>query len=115
VDVLWDDLIEFSLEHKDFLVELLDHLGLTSVDPLRVIARIPESMQISSFKSKLLVVLKRLQFQTFLNRSCNAMLEEDAQALSRQQHQGQRKAIKVTNVTFNDVFIQILSPFNIFL
>jgi hypothetical protein len=92
---LWDDLIEYSLTHYTFLVQLLDYLGMCKLNPVTVISKIPPKAHIPHLKLRLMRILDQLKFQRSVSMRSNALQEEDALNLMRQQNQGQRRAMKV--------------------
>ena len=93
---LWDLLIAHALANKDYLIQLLDYLGICRLAPERLIRQIDDNPHIPYLKLRLSRILSQLDFQVFLNERCNVLLEEDALSLLRQQNQGQRKAMKVS-------------------
>ena len=73
---LWDDLITFSLAHRDFLTGMLDYAGLYSVElPSRLIREIPANMEIPDLRSKLVRILEDYRFQVSLQQSCRDCME----------------------------------------
>jgi hypothetical protein len=97
-NLLWDYLIDFAVKDTSFLEKLLDFLGLCSLNPVLLISKIPDSSNIKHLRSKLLKILDESSFQSILFEKCNILLEQDALQLSKQQNQGQRRAIKINDV-----------------
>jgi hypothetical protein len=92
---LWDDLIAFALRHNDFLVRLMDFMGICQLDPTIVLHRVDPHETIPHLRQKLIRIIHQQHFQVFSTDKCAVVLENDALALLRQQNQGQRRAIKV--------------------
>ena len=92
---LWPLLIEYSLNHSGFLVQLLDYLGICNVDPYAIVSKIPSQMRIPKIQKKMKHIVSQYEFQVFLNDICNDVMENDALTLLRNLNHSQRKAIKV--------------------
>jgi len=74
--VLWDDLINFSLERKAFLNGMLDYAGLYSVElPSRLIREIPPDMEIDYLQHKLMSIMEDYRFQRSLQQGCRDTME----------------------------------------
>ena len=93
--VLWRDLVDFALERPVMLGQLLDHLGICKLDPLNVLPKVREGTCIPHLRVRLLRALRSLQFQKLVCQRSTVLLEADALDLSREQNQGQRRAMKV--------------------
>jgi hypothetical protein len=92
---LWPDLIEYSLNHVEFLSQLLDYLGVCDLDPFEIVSRIPPKLKIPHIHKKLEQIVDQYQFQLFLHDICNDVLEFDALNLLGSLNQDQRRAVKV--------------------
>ena len=55
---LWDDLLDFSMDKPRFIRGLLERVG-TSVDPIRLVRRIPEGLEIEGLRDGVWRVLMR--------------------------------------------------------
>ena len=74
--LLWDDLINFSLERKEFLNGMLDYAGLYSVElPSRLIREIPPDMEIDYLQHKLMCIMEDYRFQRSLQQGCRDTME----------------------------------------
>ena len=92
---LWEDLVKHGLGNKDFLSNLLDYIGVCSINPVQFLTKIPENMPIPKLGQKILKIFIHHNFQAFLNDKSNNILERDTLALLSKLNQGQRRAIKV--------------------
>ena len=92
---LWPDLVEYSLKNPDFLVQLLDYLGICNLDPYLIVSKIPKQSHIPNVRAKALQIVNQYEFQLFLNDICNDVLEHDALSLLNELNKNRRKAIRV--------------------
>jgi hypothetical protein len=92
---LWGDLVDYGLQHEDFLTKLLDYVGICNLNPVILIEQIPKKTKIPYLRQRVLRILRQYGFQVFVNESCNGILEQDTLSLLRQLNQGQRRAVKV--------------------
>lgn len=92
---LWDDLIKFSLENKDFLTGMLDYAGLYSVElPSRLISEIPANIEIQELRSKLMCIVDDYRFQLSVHLGCRDSMEtwfhKERAELYQMQRRGRR-------------------------
>ena len=92
---LWPVLVDYSLNHSGFLIQLLDYLGICDIDPYGIVSKIPSKLHIPSVQKKMKQIIGQYEFQVFLNDVCNDVMENDALTLLRNLNHSQRKAIKV--------------------
>ena len=83
-DPLWKDLITRGVKDAAFTGKLLEHVG-THVDPLVVIDRIPDGMEIPGLRDKLVKIIKDYNAQTSLSEGCAKILTSDNLGLCKQQ------------------------------
>ena len=64
---LWDDLITKSMQKPAFVSALLEHIG-GHVDPIKLIKRIPEGLEIEGLRDRLVKIISdfNLQVRPFL-------------------------------------------------
>ena len=98
VKELWNDLIKFSLAHKEFLTGMLDYAGLYSVElPSRLIREIPNTMEIAGLRSKLMRIVEDYRFQVKLQDGCLDVIEtyfyREKTHYFRQQRAGRRATL----------------------
>ena len=92
---LWPDVVEYSIQNSDFLIQLLDYLGVCNIDPRVIVSRIPSKLKIPKIRSKMKQIIDQYDFQLFLHDICNDILEMDALDLLRSLNHSQRRGIKV--------------------
>jgi hypothetical protein len=59
---LWEDLIDYSMKNPKFVSGLLEHIG-AYVDPIRLIKRIPEGMEIIGLRDRLVKIISDYNLQ----------------------------------------------------
>ncbi|CAI9735685.1 sorting-associated 41 homolog isoform X1 [Octopus vulgaris] len=81
---LWDDLITFSINKPGFITGLLQNIG-THVDPIILIKRIQNGMQIPKLRDSLVKILQDYQIQIALLEGCQKILVKDSYSLLTKQ------------------------------
>eukprot|EP00127_Corallochytrium_limacisporum_P002035 Clim_evm23s99 gene=Clim_evmTU23s99 len=79
---LWQDLINFSIDKPDYVRALLLQAG-SHIDPLNVVPRIPETMEIPGLREAVIKVLADSQTKSLLQKSCAQILQDDVVELQR--------------------------------
>ena len=59
---LWDDLLDFSMDKPRFIRGLLERVG-TSVDPIRLVRRIPEGLEIEGLRDGVARLMREFEIQ----------------------------------------------------
>lgn len=89
---LWEDLIQYSMNKPCFIRVLLQKIGTHMADPIALIHRIPEGMEIEGLMQALVKILQDYNLQTSLEDGCRRVLVSDCfsllQKLNRQQKRG---------------------------
>ncbi len=95
---LWEDLITYSLQSSEFIAGLLEKIG-AHIDPLLLLKRIPETMEIPGLRDKLVKILSDYQLHCSLRQGCAAVLRADAVVLSQRLNRLQKKAYRINPLT----------------
>ncbi|CAM9102357.1 unnamed protein product, partial [Chrysoparadoxa australica] len=74
---LWYSLVEYSLQDKKFLGDLLDHAGVYNVDISALVREIPEGKQVPDLKQKLTKITSDFAFQITLHETSLSSLRND--------------------------------------
>lgn len=90
---LWELLISLTLGDAALAGDLLDHAG-GGVDPLRLVAAIPEEMQIERLRDRLVRVISDFRAALSLQSGCNAVLRTDCLELGDRLYSQLRRALK---------------------
>ncbi|CEH19382.1 Vacuolar assembly/sorting protein VPS41 [Ceraceosorus bombacis] len=87
-DELWEDVLEYSETRPDFIRGLLENVG-AEIDPIRLIRRIKNGLEIPGLKPALIKILSDFNLQVSLLEGSAAVLERDRQAFAQELHAGQ--------------------------
>ncbi len=90
---LWEDLLNYSMDKPRFIRGLLEEVG-TAIDPITLVRRIPEGLEIPGLREGLKHIMKEHEIQYSISSGVARVLRSevaDAQAALRN---GQRRAIK---------------------
>lgn len=74
---LWDDLINLSMKKPDFIRALLSNIGTNIPDPISLIQKIPEGMEIPGLKEALIKILDDFKLQVSLEERSKRVLQSD--------------------------------------
>ncbi|GAB9468356.1 Vacuolar protein sorting-associated protein 41 [Globisporangium polare] len=104
---LWDYLIDLSLTSKENVEELLKFASQHKIDPIKLIRKIPEDMEIDDLKQKLVDIIANYRIQQNLCNGCSKVFENDrVQLLQRQvktHKRARRVAVKTACLICNEV------------
>ncbi|KAM3580631.1 Vacuolar protein sorting-associated protein 41 [Umbelopsis sp. WA50703] len=92
-DDLWEDLLKYSMDKPLFIKGLLENVG-TDIEPLRLIKRIPNKMEIPDLKQALLKILQDYHLQMSLRQGCEKILVSDSVQLADKMHRTQKRGIQ---------------------
>lgn len=87
-DDLWEDLLKYSETRPAFIRGLLENVG-AEIDPIRLIRRIKNGLEIPGLKGALIKILHDFNLQASLLEGCQTILNGDAAELARQLHRNQ--------------------------
>ncbi|XP_066945060.1 vacuolar protein sorting-associated protein 41 homolog [Macrobrachium rosenbergii] len=91
---LWNRLIEHSLDKPEYIRELLNNIG-THIDPIMIIRRIPNGLEIPGLRDALVRILHDYDLQIQLRTGCQTILAEDGSNLLAKQVSIQNAALPV--------------------
>ncbi|KAI8371458.1 uncharacterized protein BYT42DRAFT_594997 [Radiomyces spectabilis] len=93
-DDLWEDLLTYSMDKpsKLFIRGLLENVG-TDIEPLRLIKRIPDQLEIPGLKEALLKILQDYNLQMSLHQGCEKILISDSVFLADRMYKIQKRGI----------------------
>uniref|UniRef100_S4RIT6 Vacuolar protein sorting-associated protein 41 homolog n=1 Tax=Petromyzon marinus TaxID=7757 RepID=S4RIT6_PETMA len=106
---LWDDLITYSIDKPAFVTGLLNNIG-THVDPIILIRRIKEGMEIPHLRDSLVKILHDYNLEISLREGCKKILVADCVALMRRLQKVQRRAIYVEEENICEVCQSSILP-----
>lgn len=90
---LWEDLLDYSMDKPRFIRALLEEVG-TSIDPITLVRRIPEGLEIPGLREGLKHIMKEHEIQYSISSGVARVLRSEVAAAQNQLRNGQRKGIK---------------------
>ena len=90
---LWEDLLEYSMDKPHFIRGLLEEVG-TSINPITLVRRIPEGLEIPGLREGLKHIMKEHEIQYSISSGVARVLRSEVVAAQSQLRSGQRKGIK---------------------
>ena len=90
---LWDDLLNYSMDKPRFIRGLLEEVG-TAIDPLTLIRRIPEGLEIPGLREGLQHMMKEHEIQYSISSGVARVLRSEVAAAQNLLRSGQRRGIK---------------------
>lgn len=81
-DDLWEDLLRYSETRPAFIRGLLDNVG-SEIDPIRLIRRIQNGLEIPDLKASIIKILQDFHLQISLIEGCRSIMVSDCRDLSR--------------------------------
>ncbi|KAM3928991.1 vacuolar protein sorting-associated protein 41 homolog [Leptodactylus fuscus] len=106
---LWEDLILYSIDKPPFITGLLNNIG-THVDPILLIHRIKEGMEIPNLRDSLVKILQDYNLQILLREGCKKILVSDSLALLKKMHRNQSRAMLVDEDNICEVCLSSILP-----
>uniref|UniRef100_A0A673ZU31 Vacuolar protein sorting-associated protein 41 homolog n=1 Tax=Salmo trutta TaxID=8032 RepID=A0A673ZU31_SALTR len=97
---LWEDLISYSIDKPPFITGLLNNIG-THVDPILLIHRIKEGMEIPNLRDSLVKILQDYNLQILLREGCKKILVADSLSLLQKMHRTQMRGVRVDDMAQN--------------
>ncbi|KAH8118877.1 vacuolar assembling protein VPS41 [Phellopilus nigrolimitatus] len=97
-DDLWEDLLRYSETRPAFIRGLLENVG-AEIDPIRLIRRIKNGLEIPGLKEALIQILQAFHLQISLLEGCQTILAGDCGTLARRLHKGQTQGFFETAAT----------------
>ena len=92
-DELWEDLLRYSETRPAFIRGLLENVG-AEMDPLRLIRRIKDGLEIPGLKSALIKILQEFNLQLSLLDGCNAIIYQDKKSFALEYIDAQRLGLQ---------------------
>ncbi|KAG6330412.1 hypothetical protein ID866_8678 [Astraeus odoratus] len=87
-DDLWEDLLGYSETRPTFIRGLLENVG-AEIDPIRLIRRIKNGLEIPGLKEALIKILHDFQLQISLLEGCQTIMNGDCSDLAKIRQKGQ--------------------------
>ena len=90
---LWEDLLNYSMDKPRFIRGLLEEVG-TAIDPITLVRRIPEGLEVEGLREGLKHIMKEHELQYTISSGVARILRSEVAAAQNQLRSGQRKGVK---------------------
>lgn len=90
---LWEDLLSYSLDKPGFIRVLLEEVG-TTINPINLVRRIPEGLEITGLREGLRKMIKEYEIQHSISHGVAKVFRGEVATAQNTLRSGQRKGIK---------------------
>ncbi|KAK2754037.1 Vacuolar protein sorting-associated protein 41 [Arachnomyces sp. PD_36] len=90
---LWDDLLDYSMDKPEFIRSLLAEAG-TSIDPIKLVKRIPSGVEIEGLREGLTRMIREHDIQASISQGVAKVLQGEVAIGMDKLRNGQRRGIK---------------------
>ncbi|GAB7365841.1 hypothetical protein MBLNU230_g7173t1 [Neophaeotheca triangularis] len=90
---LWQDLLEYSMDKPQFIRGLLEEVG-TTINPIELVRRIPEGLEIPGLRNGLAKMLREHEIQLSISSGVARVLRGEVQMGMDTLRAGQKKAVR---------------------
>jgi vacuolar protein sorting-associated protein 41 len=90
---LWDDLLDFSMDKPRFIRGLLEEVG-TTINPIKLVRRIPEGLEIEGLRDGVGRILREYEIQGSISEGVARVLRGEVASGMEILRQGRAKAVK---------------------
>lgn len=107
---IWKDFLSYCIVCNDtfLLVQLLDYIGVLSINPSEVISKLQTKIKIPQLKARLINIFSHMAFQEIIADISNSGLAHDTVSLLKSRNQGQRRAVRVDIASRCTICAQLL-------
>jgi hypothetical protein len=90
---LWEDLLDYSMDKPKFIHGLLVEAG-TSIDPIKLVRRIPSGLEIEGLRDGLTRLIREHDLQTSISQGAARVMQSEVALGMDTLRKGQRRGIK---------------------
>ncbi|MAD81416.1 MAG: hypothetical protein CL912_00500 [Deltaproteobacteria bacterium] len=90
---LWNDLLDYSMDKPRFIRGLLEEVG-TAINPITLVRRIPEGLEIEGLREGLSRMIKEYEIQHSISSGVARVLRGEVATAQTTLRAGQRKGVK---------------------
>jgi vacuolar protein sorting-associated protein 41 len=90
---LWEDLLNYSMDKPRFIRGLLEEVG-TAINPITLVRRIPEGLEIEGLREGLSRMIKEYELQHSISEGVAKVLRGEVAMAQNTLRSGQRKGVK---------------------
>lgn len=103
---LWDDLLNYSMDKPSFIRGLLEQAG-TAIDPIKLVRRIPEGLEIQGLREGLTHMMKEHEIQYSISSGAARVLKSEVAAAQNDLRTRQRKGVKFETVVQSQEHVDV--------
>lgn len=103
---LWDDLLNYSMDKPSFIRGLLEQAG-TAIDPIKLVRRIPEGLEIQGLREGLTHMMKEHEIQYSISSGAARVLRSEVAGAQNDLRSRQRKGVKFELVVESQEHIDV--------
>jgi hypothetical protein len=90
---LWNDLLDYSMDKPSFIRALLEQVG-TTINPITLVRRIPEGLEIQGLREGLTHMMKEHELQHSISSGVAKVLRSELAGAQNDLRSGQQRGIK---------------------
>jgi hypothetical protein len=90
---LWEDLLDYSMDKPRFIRGLLEEVG-TAINPITLVRRIPEGLEIEGLRQGLSRMIKEYEIQHSISEGVARVLRGEVAEVQNTLRTGQRRGVK---------------------
>lgn len=90
---LWNDLLDYSMDKPSFIRGLLEQVG-TAINPITLVRRIPEGLEIQGLSEGLTHMMKEHEIQYSISSGVARVLRSEVASAQNDLRAGQQKGVK---------------------
>ncbi|KAL2016607.1 hypothetical protein VTK56DRAFT_3264 [Thermocarpiscus australiensis] len=90
---LWEDLLDYSMDKPRFIRALLEEVG-TAINPIALVRRIPEGLEIEGLREGLKHIMKEHEIQHSIAEGVARVLRSEVAAMQALLRSGQRRGVR---------------------
>jgi hypothetical protein len=99
---LWEDLLDYSMDKPKFIHGLLVEAG-TSIDPIKLVRRIPSGLEIEGLRDGLTRLIREHDLQDSISQGATRVMQGEVVQDMDKLYKGRRRGIKF-NIAEDDAF-----------
>ena len=90
---LWNDLLDYSMNKPSFIRGLLEEVG-TAIDPVTLVRRIPEGLEVEGLRGALSRMIREFELQDSIGEGVARVLRGEVAMGMGHLREGQKKGVK---------------------